>query len=50
MLPNNYKDRIEINYRRRRTFYVRYLEDWSLTSDLSVLFRTIPALLRGGGL
>ncbi|HZC45578.1 MAG TPA: sugar transferase [Candidatus Acidoferrum sp.] len=29
---------------------VQYLEDWSLTSDIRILFRTIPALLRGGGL
>ena len=29
---------------------VQYLEDWSLTTDLSILFRTFPVLLRGGGL
>lgn len=29
---------------------VQYLEDWSLTTDLQILFRTIPVLLRGGGL
>src|ERR1700685_1289022 len=29
---------------------VQYLEDWSLVSDIRILFRTIPVLLRGGGL
>jgi exopolysaccharide biosynthesis polyprenyl glycosylphosphotransferase len=29
---------------------VQYLEDWSLTSDIRILFRTIPVLLRGEGL
>lgn len=29
---------------------VQYLEDWSLTSDIGILFRTIPVLLRGEGL
>jgi len=29
---------------------VQYLEDWSLSTDLGILFRTIPVLLRGGGL
>ena len=29
---------------------VQYLEDWSLTTDIRILFRTIPVLLRGGGL
>jgi len=29
---------------------VRYLEDWSLTTDIGILFRTIPVLLRGEGL
>jgi exopolysaccharide biosynthesis polyprenyl glycosylphosphotransferase len=28
---------------------VRYLEDWSLTGDLKILMRTLPALLRGEG-
>jgi lipopolysaccharide/colanic/teichoic acid biosynthesis glycosyltransferase len=29
---------------------VQYLEDWSLTTDIQILFRTIPVLLRGEGL
>ncbi len=29
---------------------VKYLEDWSLTTDIGILFRTIPVLLRGEGL
>jgi exopolysaccharide biosynthesis polyprenyl glycosylphosphotransferase len=29
---------------------VQYLEDWSLTTDIRILFRTIPVLLRGEGL
>jgi len=29
---------------------VKYLEDWSLTTDIRILFRTIPVLLRGEGL
>ena len=29
---------------------VQYLEDWSLTTDIGILFRTIPVLLRGEGL
>lgn len=29
---------------------VQYLEDWSLVSDIRILFRTIPVLLRGEGL
>lgn len=29
---------------------VQYLEDWSLSTDFRILFRTIPVLLRGGGL
>jgi lipopolysaccharide/colanic/teichoic acid biosynthesis glycosyltransferase len=29
---------------------VKYLEDWSLTTDIQILFRTIPVLLRGEGL
>ena len=29
---------------------VQYLEDWSLSTDLQILFRTIPVLLRGEGL
>jgi exopolysaccharide biosynthesis polyprenyl glycosylphosphotransferase len=29
---------------------VQYLEDWSLSTDLSILFRTIPVLLRGEGM
>ena len=29
---------------------VQYLEDWSLSSDIRILFRTIPVLLRGEGL
>ncbi|HEV2169349.1 MAG TPA: sugar transferase [Candidatus Binatus sp.] len=29
---------------------VQYLEDWSLSTDLSILFRTIPVLLRGEGI
>jgi exopolysaccharide biosynthesis polyprenyl glycosylphosphotransferase len=29
---------------------VQYLEDWSLSTDLGILFRTIPVLLRGEGL
>jgi len=28
---------------------VQYLEDWSLTTDIQILFRTIPVLLRGEG-
>ena len=28
---------------------VKYLEDWSLTTDIRILFRTIPVLLRGEG-
>jgi len=28
---------------------VKYLEDWSLTTDIGILFRTIPVLLRGEG-
>lgn len=27
-----------------------YLQDWSLMSDIRILFQTIPVLLRGGGL
>jgi lipopolysaccharide/colanic/teichoic acid biosynthesis glycosyltransferase len=29
---------------------VQYLEDWSLATDIRILFRTIPVLLRGEGL
>ncbi|MGH7933633.1 MAG: exopolysaccharide biosynthesis polyprenyl glycosylphosphotransferase [Candidatus Binataceae bacterium] len=29
---------------------VQYLEDWSLTGDLRILARTVPALLRGEGM
>jgi exopolysaccharide biosynthesis polyprenyl glycosylphosphotransferase len=29
---------------------VQYLEDWSLSADIGILFRTIPVLLRGEGL
>jgi len=29
---------------------VKYLEDWSLTSDIRILLHTIPVLLRGEGL
>jgi exopolysaccharide biosynthesis polyprenyl glycosylphosphotransferase len=29
---------------------VQYLEDWSLTTDIGILFRTIPVLLKGEGL
>jgi exopolysaccharide biosynthesis polyprenyl glycosylphosphotransferase len=29
---------------------VKYLEDWSLATDIGILFRTIPVLLRGEGL
>ena len=29
---------------------VKYLEDWSLSTDIGILFRTIPVLLRGEGL
>jgi lipopolysaccharide/colanic/teichoic acid biosynthesis glycosyltransferase len=29
---------------------VQYLEDWSLTTDIRILVRTIPVLLRGEGL
>jgi len=29
---------------------VQYLEDWSLTTDIRILFRTIPVMLRGEGL
>lgn len=28
---------------------VQYLQDWSLSGDLRILARTVPALLRGGG-
>lgn len=28
---------------------VKYLQDWSLAGDLRILARTLPALLRGGG-
>jgi lipopolysaccharide/colanic/teichoic acid biosynthesis glycosyltransferase len=28
---------------------VKYLEDWSLATDIQILFRTIPVLLRGEG-
>lgn len=28
---------------------VQYMEDWSFTSDLRILARTLPVLLRGGG-
>jgi exopolysaccharide biosynthesis polyprenyl glycosylphosphotransferase len=28
---------------------VQYLQDWSLAGDLRILARTVPALLRGGG-
>ena len=28
---------------------VQYLEDWSLTGDLRILARTVPAMLRGSG-
>ncbi|MGC1400215.1 sugar transferase [Candidatus Binatus sp.] len=28
---------------------VQYLEDWSLSTDIGILFRTIPVLLRGEG-
>jgi exopolysaccharide biosynthesis polyprenyl glycosylphosphotransferase len=28
---------------------VQYLQNWSLTGDLRILARTVPALLRGGG-
>ncbi len=29
---------------------VQYLEEWSLATDVRILFRTIPVLLRGGGM
>jgi exopolysaccharide biosynthesis polyprenyl glycosylphosphotransferase len=29
---------------------LRYLEDWSLASDLKILIRTLPALVRGSGI
>jgi lipopolysaccharide/colanic/teichoic acid biosynthesis glycosyltransferase len=29
---------------------VKYLEDWSLTTDIGILLRTIPVLLKGEGL
>jgi lipopolysaccharide/colanic/teichoic acid biosynthesis glycosyltransferase len=28
---------------------VQYMENWSFTSDLRILARTLPVLLRGGG-
>jgi len=29
---------------------VQYMENWSFTSDLRILARTLPVLLKGGGM
>jgi len=29
---------------------VQYLEEWSLTTDVRILLRTIPVLIRGSGM
>jgi exopolysaccharide biosynthesis polyprenyl glycosylphosphotransferase len=42
--------RNEISFDEMVRLDVQYLEDWSLSSDIRILFRTIPALLRGGGM
>jgi lipopolysaccharide/colanic/teichoic acid biosynthesis glycosyltransferase len=42
--------RNEVSFDEMVRLDVQYLEDWSLSSDIRILFRTIPALLRGGGM
>ena len=41
--------RSDVGYRKRIDLDVRYVRTWSILQDLVILFRTIPAVIRGRG-
>jgi lipopolysaccharide/colanic/teichoic acid biosynthesis glycosyltransferase len=41
--------RSSINFERWMELDMQYIDEWSLWLDLKILFKTIPAVLRGAG-
>jgi exopolysaccharide biosynthesis polyprenyl glycosylphosphotransferase len=41
--------RSSVSFHEWMTFDIRYIDNWSLTLDLKILAKTVPAVLRGSG-
>ena len=43
-------ERYEMSFPQWMEYDLRYIDTWSLASDVAILLRTLPVVLRGGGL
>ena len=41
--------RSDTSYNERVKLDMRYIETWSIRQDIKILFKTIPAVLKGDG-